>query len=227
MLFRYVPWDFNDSWGQDWRCSKRERPASDHATGSSGWLASHNRVFEALQQDPAGAAALARRFQALRRGPLQPAWLTQRLDGYVAQLGPAVAKDWQKWGAQYRSRFGRQAGAVEPATEVEYIKAWIVGRDAYWNAQLSRWADAPQSEPGCDESWWPDRTLVCGECKVLVHDMATTYGGLCDTYCGVLGKACVGAWEEIGETCAVDRGGGCALGFGATEDAICRCEADK
>ena len=80
----------------------------------------------------------------------------------------------------------------------------------------------------CDETAWPDKDhgLVCGECKVLVDNMASVYGGKCDTYCAGRGKICMGAWEEDGDTCTVLRDGDCSVSFESTSDAICECSAD-
>ena len=83
---------------------------------------------------------------------------------------------------------------------------------------------------GCaDEESWPDRDhgLICGECKVLVDNMRTTYGGLCDNYCQAVGKLCVGAWQEVDDTCTVKSVGSCSVSFGTTTDAICECTADQ
>ena len=54
----------------------------------------------------------------------------------------------------------------------------------------------------CDEDSWPDKDhcLVCGDCKVLVDQMQSRYGGKCDNYCAALGKECVAAWEEVDDT---------------------------
>ena len=82
---------------------------------------------------------------------------------------------------------------------------------------------------GCaDEESWPDldHGLVCGECKVLVNHMSSKYGGLCDNYCHAIGKQCVGAWEEAGDTCTVEHDGSCSVSFGGTSDAICECSPD-
>ena len=43
--FRFIPWDFNHSWGQDWR-TLREAPDAEN---EYRW---HNRIFIALQDDP-------------------------------------------------------------------------------------------------------------------------------------------------------------------------------
>ena len=81
----------------------------------------------------------------------------------------------------------------------------------------------------CDETAWHDKDhgLVCGECKVLVDNMASKYGGKCDAYCASLGKECVQAWEENSDTCDVQREGACSVSFGSTTDAICECSADE
>merc|ERR1712038_584889 len=57
-------------------------------------------------------------------------------------------------------------------------------------------AAATTAEPtvvsACDESSWPnvDHNLVCGECKVLVDNFESVYGGTCSGYCNALGLTC-------------------------------------
>ena len=49
----------------------------------------------------------------------------------------------------------------------------------------------PPSPPiPCNEAAWPDldHDLVCGECKVLVHNFRSY--GTCDGYCEALGRIC-------------------------------------
>ena len=52
----------------------------------------------------------------------------------------------------------------------------------------------------CDMSMWPDikqtpgpmgteQNLACGNCKVLVNNFGSTYGGLCSNYCRAAGQA--------------------------------------
>ena len=76
-----------------------------------------------------------------------------------------------------------------------------------------------------------DHGLVCGECKVLVDNFETTYGGHCTNYCAAIGMRCIGAWEEVGDTCQEASTESCdhhmhdASGAAtATSDAICECE---
>lgn len=75
----------------------------------------------------------------------------------------------------------------------------------------------------CDESEWPDKdhNLVCGDCKVLVNQFDTKYFN-CDGYCSALGRKCVKAWEEIGDTCTVQYSMTCSQSL-KSSDAICEC----
>ena len=66
-------------------------------------------------------------------------------------------------------------------------------------------APPPGSTPvmcGGEEIVFPnvDHGLVCGGCKVLV-DNFQSYGS-CYAYCRSMGRACVAAWEEQGDSCA-------------------------
>jgi len=77
----------------------------------------------------------------------------------------------------------------------------------------------------CDEASWPDKDhgLVCGECKVLVNRFSSFYK-TCDGYCHSVGRQCVGAWEELGDTCIALYGMRCDQSL-ASSDAICQCGA--
>lgn len=89
-------------------------------------------------------------------------------------------------------------------------------------------AAATTAEPtvvsACDESSWPnvDHNLVCGECKVLVDNFESVYGGTCSGYCNALGLTCRGGWEEVNDTCEEAWSIGCSQWL-STSDAICQC----
>jgi hypothetical protein len=93
----------------------------------------------------------------------------------------------------------------------------------------------PGSERRCDETAFPDldtsatTDAICGECKVLVTQFNSAYQSSCAVYCGSMGRLCVGAWEESGDTCTVARDEACdspAANWGGTSDAICECGDD-
>jgi len=92
--------------------------------------------------------------------------------------------------------------------------------------QCSAEVNAEPEEDLCDESQWPDldHNLVCSDCKVLVNRFSSHYL-TCNGYCGTMGRTCVGAWEEHGDTCTVDRDMTCDETI-ASSDAICQCSAE-
>lgn len=80
--------------------------------------------------------------------------------------------------------------------------------------------------PSCDEGSWPDRdhALVCGSCKVLVDHFSSVYK-TCQGYCSRIGRQCVGAWEEIDDTCNVLHDLTCDQQIDSS-DAICECSPE-
>ena len=110
---------------------------------------------------------------------------------------------------------------LSPAWENHYVEGWGIT------------VTCDSSSSGVDrcvaEVNWPDvdHGLVCGDCRVLVNNMASTYLGLCDNYCQSFGRQCVGAWEESSDSCTVQSTGSCSISFGSTSDAICECSADE
>ena len=134
--FRFVPWDFNHSFGQTWRTLRREADTDND-------YVQRNRVFEALQADPAASERLWARMAALRSdGPLNPDWLNRQIDGYLETLGPAPQRDEDAWRTAYRSYEsweGIRSGSGDwnnHEGEVEYLRQWLDDRDAFWAARL-------------------------------------------------------------------------------------------
>jgi len=130
--YSVMPWDFNASWGQNWK-TKRRDPDSlrDHTED--------NRIFLLVEDDPTTCAALMARYHALRAdgGPLDPAWQLARIADYEAIIRDAALRDEARWGDEYRS-FWR----------------WADDRDAYDN-----WTDFP-GELAYVRAWIPERALA-------------------------------------------------------------------
>jgi len=84
--------------------------------------------------------------------------------------------------------------------------------------------DGVCTEGLCQEQNWPDldHNLVCGDCKVLVDNFQTSYGGTCSQYCANLGRSCVGAWDEVNDSCSELSTMTCDQVL-ASSDAICEC----
>jgi spore coat protein H len=128
--FRYSPWDFNHSWGQGWYTYRTSAEQLNDFT-------SNNRVFWAMQRDPAASAALWARLDDLRAtGPLDPAWLRSRVEAYWAEIDPSAERDQALWGDAYRS-YGGWAWERDQANdwtdyraEKAYLRRWLDDRAA-------------------------------------------------------------------------------------------------
>lgn len=134
--FRYIPWDFNHSWGQDWRTLREDAETENEYR----W---NNRIFIALQDQPTLRAQLDARAAALHAdGPMNAAWVNDRLDAYYETLGPNPARDWAHWEDAHR-RFDGWASLRNSADdwqdhegEVAYLRAWVEDRDRWFERWL-------------------------------------------------------------------------------------------
>jgi spore coat protein H len=136
--FRYIPWDFNQSWGQAWQTKRKDVDRIPDYTEA-------NRVFEIIESNPALTNELKRRYRALRRPgqPFDPAWLQERLDAYYALIGPSAARDWDRWGEDYSTffRWAEIRDDHDDWTDYEgeraYLEGWVAARAGHMDA----WAE--------------------------------------------------------------------------------------
>ena len=99
------------------------------------------------------------------------------------------------------------------------------------DAWLAGPADAlPPPVPRCDEAAWPTVGSVCEDCKVVVTQFNTRWGGLCFNYCGALESECTGAWAgSLDRTCDASATQRCdepfsGLTFAGGDRGVCQCE---
>ena len=144
-LFRYVPWDFNAAWGQNWRTYRVSADFEDDGPRL-------NRVFSALLDDPdANAWTWARFDQARALGPLDPAWQTTRLDAYYAQIERSAQRDWDTWGPAYATYEGwadhrdDEGDWTDFEGERAYVYQWVEDRAAHFDAARGYLSGPPGS----------------------------------------------------------------------------------
>lgn len=119
--WRYIPWDFNHSWGQNWytlRLSSSSINEFEYA----------NRIFKAVLNTPSAEEALWDRFKAMRAdGPFHPDWIEGQLDAYFSQIDRAAAKDWDTWAHDYQtySRWASYRNSYGDWTDYEGEKAYL------------------------------------------------------------------------------------------------------
>jgi hypothetical protein len=130
--FRYVPWDFNHSWGQDWRTFRVGYDTDNDLTGT-------NAIFAHLLWG--NGEELMARYKSMREdGPLNDAWLLGEIEDYWTELGPSIERDWSKWGASYQS-YSSWSGTrnsygdwTTPEEERAYVEEWIQARGTVLDA---------------------------------------------------------------------------------------------
>ena len=135
-------------------------------------------------------------------------------------------------GCDCATKFSSPYGGDNCATRIQHPSGADVGIDIYHVDGTATGGGSPGGI--CDEDTFPDLDTdqdtgqpgVCGECKVLVNNFNGAYESSCINYCASLGRLCVGAWEELGDTCEVAREESCyspADNWGGTSDALCEC----
>ncbi len=133
LRFRYAPWDFNHSWGQNWYTARV-------SVNTLSDFSSRNAVFAAIHAER--SEQLWDRFRSLRDndGPMSTAWVETQLDAYYALIEPSAERDWEKWAADYGS-FSRWAGTrssqndwTDYQAEKEYLYTWVAERGALFDS---------------------------------------------------------------------------------------------
>jgi len=128
--FRYIPWDLDASFGQNWNTLRLD--ANDLYT-----FTNENRLFARMLEDPAISAPLFARYRELLRGPLRREVVLGLVDAYARELRAAALKDEARWGTEYRV-FPRWSGRTDLNDfegEVSYLRDWV---DTRWRALEQR-----------------------------------------------------------------------------------------
>ena len=125
--FRYVPWDFNHSWGQNWYTA-RLSATNPQVYENAEW----NRVFWAIRQTRTDE--LIERWQGLRaEGPLGVDWQLDTIDAYHALIDPSAERDWARWEGAHKAHWwgAYRDDWTSYDEEKAYLRQWIIDREAY------------------------------------------------------------------------------------------------
>jgi hypothetical protein len=135
--FRFAPWDFNHSLGQNWRTL---RVAPDWYSDFDD----RNRIFALIHDDPELSAAMWEHYALLREpgAPLSAEALQAMAAEAYEAIGPSAERDWSKWGVAHQNYGGwvsLRGGASEIGgypEERAYLEQWIDDRDAAMDARF-------------------------------------------------------------------------------------------
>lgn len=131
--WRFIPWDFNASFGQG---ATMQRRAPDYWTVSR--ITRANRLFERMMHEPTLRAPLMQRF----RETMQDVWtedeIALTLERYANEVEAAAEHDELKWGEARQAYFTNRSDWTSPAEELAYLRAWLPARWRLIGEELDR-----------------------------------------------------------------------------------------
>jgi len=131
--WRYVPWDFNDSLGQNWRTLRTDADQLQDFF----WA---NELFVRFFDEPTIAGPLRARYAAALQGVYHVDEVLARIDDYIAEIDISARRDQQRWGDAYRNYGGwnTRGDFNDYDGELDYLRAWILDR---WTFQSSQYPE--------------------------------------------------------------------------------------
>jgi spore coat protein CotH len=125
-LWRYVPWDFNASFGQSYQ-THRLSPGD-----SPELVARRNGLFERMLMEPRLRKPLLERYDAVLHDACEVETVIAWFDAWVREIDASALRDEQKWSDAVRAYDWKRSDEFTTYTEeVEYVRAWIRER---WDA---------------------------------------------------------------------------------------------
>lgn len=126
-LWRYVPWDFNASFGQGYTTTRR--PPQDPVD-----FFHRNLLFRRLNADPSSRALIRDRYRSALTAPWKKETLLALVDTYAAQIRESALRDEKKWGPAFRTfpKWSSRTDFTSHEDEVAYLRYWIDERWDFW-----------------------------------------------------------------------------------------------
>jgi spore coat protein H len=124
--FHYIPWDFNDSSGQNWRTIRRAATATHPL-----YFAERNHIFERLLGEPVTRDPLLERFRRVLEGEWNAPGIVERIDAWAQQIHASALRDEGRWAAAYADHFFTRKDLTKYEEEVAYMRQWVFDRHAY------------------------------------------------------------------------------------------------
>lgn len=132
--WHYAPWDFNASFGQDWR----SRPVA--ADNDPEALRSFNGLFDRMLTEPDQRDLLLRRYRAALDGPFELASVLSLLDTWATQHELAAERDLERWREEIAAHRGERPEAITYRGAMDVLRQWIEARWRY----IAEYAGASQ-----------------------------------------------------------------------------------
>lgn len=119
-LWYYIPWDFNESFGQNWR-TLRSSPVFNSTINTSS-----NGIFSRLVNHP-DFDSIKTYYSGILSNEWSEANLLSYIDEIWAEIEYAAYDDWDKWKSKYKKfhLWKERSDWTTPQEEIEYIKSWV------------------------------------------------------------------------------------------------------
>lgn len=124
--FRFIPWDYNASFGQSWSTNRCDADADED-------FLDKNRLFQRFHEDETFAAALRSRYAEILGTRVPKETVLEWIDEHAAEIERSALRDERRWDDERGSYFHHGNDWRE---EVEYIRQWTKAR---WEIQESRY----------------------------------------------------------------------------------------
>jgi spore coat protein H len=121
--WRFIPWDFNASFGQTYRTLRRGPETYDLAR-----MGRSNRLFERLLAEPRLQEPIVQGYREAMEDIWSAERILQLLERYAQEVRAAAERDELRWDAAYREYWSERTDFVSHREEIDYLQRWIPTR---------------------------------------------------------------------------------------------------
>ncbi len=127
--WRTLPWDFNHSFGQDWRTYRTDV----RATEPEKYYLWANGMWTRILSDPSLGPALRKRYGEVLGSEYSVDAVLEVIERMRDEIAPSARRDESKWSAVYRGygSWNKRTDFTTFDEEIEHMRDWIRGRHAY------------------------------------------------------------------------------------------------
>ena len=129
--FRLIPWDFNETFGQNWRTVRSEQRIS---------RLRRNGIWMRMVAYPQARAEIRDRLLSALHGPYDLDGILALVSTYYRQVEPVALRDWRRWEAEYTAfeRWSDRQDFTTPEEEIAYIRSWLTDRWVFLESDVDR-----------------------------------------------------------------------------------------
>jgi spore coat protein H len=128
-LWRFVPWDLNESFGQDWKTYRTAAQSS----APEDYYPKMNSIFTRILADPMFGPAVRARYGTVLAGTFASDAVIAQLDAMANEIDASAHRDQQKWMSAYRTymSWSQRTDFTTYDQELDYMRQWIRDRHTF------------------------------------------------------------------------------------------------